>query len=81
MSESWVDDFKAALLRFVQEYYPEAIEVTGWDDSASDPGGCPTCHSGLEYEVDIYFRDGKTKYDRSYTYNGKFTDLLYHITS
>lgn len=82
MSEEWVAGFKAALLRYVQENgHPGAIEITDWDDSASDPGGCSTCHCGLEYEVDISFKEKGFKYIRLYTYNGKFTDLLYQLTS
>lgn len=80
MSEPWVEGFKTALLRFVQQYRPEAVEVVGWDDSAEDPGGCPSCYSGLEYEVDIYFRTAKGK-SGTYNYNGKFTYLLDELTS
>lgn len=80
MSEEWVAGFKAALLRYVQEHgHPEATEVTDWDDSANEGAGC-SCYSGMTYEVDISFKSPGLKYNRTYSYDGKFTDLLYELT-
>jgi hypothetical protein len=82
MSELWVVGFKAALLRYVQAHgHPEATEVTSWGDSASDvSGGCDTCYSGPDYEVDIFFLTPGRTYPLYYTYNGHFTDLLHELT-
>jgi len=81
MNETWVNGFTDALLRHVQKIHPEAISVTGWDDSAYEQDGC-SCYSGIQYEVDIYYMtDIKQKYPVTYTYNGRFTSLIEELTS
>lgn len=81
MSDGWLEEFLNALLKYVQEHgHPAATKVTGWDDSAEEWGGCETCYNGLTYEVEITFEEPGYNYGRIYTYNGKFTDLLYELT-
>lgn len=79
MSETFKERFHAALLQYVQQFRPEAAEVVGWEDSAYETGGCPSC-SYTDYEVTIYFRDAQGKAG-NYCYTGKFTHLLEELTS
>lgn len=54
MSGSWVDGFNAAMLRFLQIYRPDAVEIISYRE---DPyGGCDTC--GPDIEVDFKYKCG-----------------------
>ena len=52
MTEPWVEGFNAALLRFLQVYKPEAIEILSFEEDQG--AGCDTC--GPDIEVDFRYR-------------------------
>lgn len=54
---------------------PDDAEIV-YEERAYDPGGCPTCGSWMEYEVDIIAPGDQFV---SATYSGKMTDLIEEI--
>lgn len=73
--------FKGLLLEFLKRRGISATEVTGYEDSSRTEswGGCETCGWDEQvYEVDIYYLndDPEYRWNKHYTYDGKFSDLL-----
>ena len=90
MSENWVDEFNAAMLKFLQTYEPKAVEILSYSEDTS--GGCETC--GPDIEVDFRYACGDKKchsctrtkvypYIRGhlYSYWGSLGGIIESITS
>ena len=55
----------------------EVLEVTGMESGSHISGGCETCAYTV-YDVELTYRtpDDPYSWGRTYTYEGKFSDLL-----
>lgn len=69
----------AAILRFVQQERPDAVEVTGFEDFLYVNGFCETC-SYEEVRVHIFFNCGVQAEQETYEYRGNFADLIRELT-
>lgn len=73
------EKFDSLLLEFIKRRGINAIAVTGYYESSSQvwSGGCETCGNyDTEFEVDIYYVYDEAYGSRTYTYDGKFADLI-----
>lgn len=76
MAYEWIDRFN----EFMAEWMRKAknlpcVAVISVESNAYEPGGCETCGSGLEYEVDITWVDenGNRKCN---TFQGRLEDII-----
>jgi hypothetical protein len=78
-----MDDFKADLLKVVQEQKPHAVEITDWDQDTRSGGYCETCRYD-ETIVEVTFKcdmcDVKghvmTYAEHSWVYSGDLGELM-----
>lgn len=68
-------DFKAAVVRWLNNKGYDVVEVTSWYEEIWTNQGCPTCGPETDVEVLIYYKDATGK-SSHYTHNGKFDYLL-----
>lgn len=80
---TWMDEFKADLLKVVQDEEPRAVEITGWEQDTRSGGMCETCGYD-ETIVEVTFKcdrcDEKghfmTYADHTWTYRGDLGELM-----
>lgn len=81
---TWMDDFKADLLRLVQERKPNAVMVLDWEEDERSGGVCETCAYN-ETIVEVTFKcdkcdEGKghfvTYKDHTWTWSGGLAELM-----
>ena len=80
---TWMDDFKADLLRLVQEQKPHAVEITDWEQDTRTGGYCETCRYD-ETIVNVTFKCDKCHEKghfmaygaHTWTYSGDLGELM-----
>ena len=71
------DLLHAAMLKYLHECgLTQAVEVTGYYERTSQAYGCETCGPEYYYAVDIYYTTPDQPWNSSYTFSGKFGDLV-----
>lgn len=68
-------DFKAAVVRWLNNKGYDVVEVTSWYEDVWTNQGCPTCGTEIDVEVSISYIDSSGK-SRQYVHDGKFGYLL-----
>jgi hypothetical protein len=80
---TWLDGFKADLLRVVQQQKPHAVEITDWEEEERSGGYCETC-AYTETIVEVTFKCDKcderghfmSYSDHMWTYSGGLAELM-----
>lgn len=79
------ETFKGLLLEFLKRRGIHATAVTNYEESASSyQYGCETCGDfDTDFEVEIFYDDdsGRSRWNRTYTYDGKFADLIIELSA
>ena len=78
---TWKDEFRAALLKYVQDKLLciDAVEVTDFEDHTVDRGYCETCSYTITI-VEITYRDKQSYRLRQVEYEGSFSELITALT-
>lgn len=79
------ETFNGLLLEFIKRKGIYAAAVTDYSESASQYRyGCETCGDyDTDFEVEIFYEDGsgRSRWSRTYTYDGKFADLINELAA